>query len=395
MSRLITVGILALSATFVPLVGAETPKTSASAEPKTHALYLGADVSVQVQGTLYPVTGVQGASLIVNKDGKPCAVPLIRKPVAIKVVNVLRLGRNDVELTGLKVERAYTPNRDPRKKFETALVPVGNPGLDMVNAQLNYEAAMKAASGINARDHTTAIQLYAKAAQDRDTALNNAQMDQNYTMHYQQQLQRELSQELYDAMDIRFVVSSARLLPDAYAVGVAQIRERDAKPGDIRYWIVAKGLDAIGPEPRAIQLFDGGLPEGYELVSFQLHLYDGGVEAATPVAAKRVPLSADEAYQFVLLEHLSQHKHDSVPAALAIANVPPPLRARLQGDARTYYVKVSKDGRASAVYSDAGCTEPIAEPELLDALKATRFKPALNNGAPIEGVAPVKLKQLL
>jgi hypothetical protein len=217
----------------------------------------------------------------------------------------------------------------------------------------------------------------------------------NYVMYAQQQLQRELNQKLFDAMRIDFVASSATRLEHPYVIGVAQIREADAKPGEIRFWIAAKGLDTLGPEPQKIELFDGGLPEGYEIVSFHLHLYDGGREIPTPVSAKRVPLSLGEAHQFILLEHLSQHKHDSAPASPAVADVPARLREQLRADSRTYYAKITKDGRAAGVYSDAGCTEPVTDAAVLEAFSSARFKPAIDKGTAIDGVASVKLPQLL
>jgi hypothetical protein len=103
----------------------------------------------------------------------------------------------------------------------------------------------------------------------------------------------------------------------------------------------------------------------------------------------------NEAYQFVLLEHLSQHKHDSAPAAPAVADVPTQLRDRLRGDSRTYYAKITKEGRATGVYSDAGCTEPVTDAAILQAFNSARFKPALDKGVAIDGVASVKLAQLL
>lgn len=390
----IPASILSLVCTIAAATPPATPPTNLppTDAAKTHALYMGADVSLQYRGTLCPVVNVEGDSLVILHEGKRVSVALERTPVAVKIVDVLRLGRNEVELNDLKVDRAYTPGHDPRRKMLAAAVPSSNPGQEMVNAQAALDITMKNLPS----DAKAATMVMAQSVRARDQAFTQAGAESQYATQYQQQMQRELDQQLFDAMDIHFIVSSPRLLLHPYVLGVAQIRERDAKPGQIRYWLVAKGLDPIRAEPTAIRVFDGGLPEGYEIVSFHLHVYDGGVEVPTAVSAKRVLLTGTEAYQFVLLEHLTQHKNETVPPSPALADVPPTLRARIaEGELnRPYYVKVDKDGRAGDVFEDPGCTEPLQDPSVAAVFKSARFKPALEKGKPVDGLAIVKLRQL-
>jgi hypothetical protein len=60
----------------------------------------------------------------------------------------------------------------------------------------------------------------------------------------------------------------------------------------------------------------------------------------------------------------------------------------------TYYVKVSKDGLARGIFLDPGCSEKTGDPYLESAVKNIRFKPGLDKGRPVDGIAPLKLGQL-
>jgi hypothetical protein len=62
--------------------------------------------------------------------------------------------------------------------------------------------------------------------------------------------------------------------------------------------------------------------------------------------------------------------------------------------AETYFVRVTKNGLASGSFVDAACTRKVDDPYLDSVIKAIRFKPALDKGEPVEGVASVRLGEL-
>ena len=57
-------------------------------------------------------------------------------------------------------------------------------------------------------------------------------------------------------------------------------------------------------------------------------------------------------------------------------------------------MKVNSDGFARGAFYDEGCTRPVDDDYLQTVVKELRFKPALDKGKPIDGVASVNLGKL-
>jgi hypothetical protein len=164
----------------------------------------------------------------------------------------------------------------------------------------------------------------------------------------------------------------------------------------VQNMVYAKALHPIDVHLSHVHFAQEGFPFGFEVVDFQLHLYNRGEEIATNVAADRVELTRDEAFEYVKMEYIGSHKGATLPAEPAMGKLPAELPAKLaQGQYKqTFYVKVSKDGLADEEYSDPACTRRIDDPYLDSVVKRIRFKPALNSGRPVDGFATVNLGKL-
>jgi hypothetical protein len=160
--------------------------------------------------------------------------------------------------------------------------------------------------------------------------------------------------------------------------------------------IYARALDPIDSQLSHVQFEEDGFPAEYELVDFQVHIYDRGVEIATNLAANRVELTREEAFEYVKMEYVSVHKGDTLPAVPAMGRLPAELPARVAAGkyADTFFVQVSKDGIGSGAFGDRLCSRKIDDPFLASVVKGLRFKPALSSGVPVDGVAAVNLTQL-
>jgi hypothetical protein len=62
--------------------------------------------------------------------------------------------------------------------------------------------------------------------------------------------------------------------------------------------------------------------------------------------------------------------------------------------AKTLYVKVSKDGTATEAFLDPACSRRAEDPYVVSLIRDIRFKPALENGVPVDGVATLTLDRL-
>jgi hypothetical protein len=199
-----------------------------------------------------------------------------------------------------------------------------------------------------------------------------------------------------DAMDVEFDIRSAKALQNPYVVTMTRFHAAGSKPGMVQNLIYAKSIHPVDEHLSHVHFVEEGFPFDYELIDFQLHIYNRGEEIATNVAADRVELTREEAFEYVRSEYIGAHPKDTLPAAPAMAKLPADLPAKLaQGKyGAAFYVKVSRDGVADGAYSDAACTQRINDEYLESVVKRVRFKPALDAGKPVDGIAKIKLGQL-
>jgi hypothetical protein len=199
-----------------------------------------------------------------------------------------------------------------------------------------------------------------------------------------------------DAMDVEFDVRSSKPLQNPYVVTMTRFRTSNGRAGMVQNLVYAQSLHPIDEHLSHVHFIEEGFPFDYELIDFQLHIYNRGEEIATNIAADRVELTRDEAFEYVKSEYIGAHPRDTLPATPAMARLPADLPGMImQGKyGAPFYVRVSRDGLASEAYLDSRCTQKVDDPYLESVVKRIRFKPALSSGKPVDGVAVVNLGKL-
>ncbi len=391
--------VLALTLVLPPLLGAADEKT---APPKTHVLFMGADLSVQRDNKVYRVEDITGSELKIHVDQQEVLVPTRRGPVGLQVNAGLKVAGISVQLDQLKSGPAYTYENDPTRKIEEA-----------THSSMNAAAAQDMAQIHQSYAATNMVVAETRVAQDNgpdaQRQLTNARLDQ---ANVKQEVditdaattsdvataaggarRMALAEGSYDAMEVSFKISSLVPLEHPYMVILFRFHAPDAKPGVDGMVIHAEALDPVDAAPRYVRVLKGGLPIGFKVVDCTVHIYNRGQEVATNLSAKRVEMTHDETQLYLVMEHIGAHKG----ATLAAAAVPDSLpRAQRQGLSpeqlkRRLYVKVSKDGLLLGAYTDENCSVPLDDARATTALGAVFFTPALEQGKPVEGVARVRL----
>jgi hypothetical protein len=418
LSRSLSAGSLLLAvahaAPAVPAVPA-APPAAPDATAKPYVLFMRTDVAVEQNKKLYPVKDVSGRDFIVSVDGQKVTVPMAGGSRRLEFQHALTLARTSASLSGLESERAYTPGRDPRMQRQRDAVlaeaVIGdnaslaegkfiaglNKGYVAVNADARapdgtpLQGAAATAAAIDANG--------AAAAASAFQALGQAETlhESNITSGGFARLaaENDLAQEQYDAVSVRFEVSSPVYLEKPYVVVITRFHARDDKPGVARNAVYAKALEAIGAKPTKIELLHGGFPLGFEIENLQVHLYNEGHEIPTDVAQKRVPLTRDEAFEYLKIEYVSGHKGETVPATPALGRPDKEERLKLSPNQwkADYYAKVSKDGLPLGTYLDEACRQPVDD--LVAALaQNVRYYPAMEKGKPVEGIARLSWRYL-
>jgi hypothetical protein len=406
---------------------------------KTHTLFMGADISVNLDKDLYPVRDVVGTSWVVDINGKDQVISAKKAPLNLKITPNLKLAEVSAKISGFRREAAYSFQNDPSVQMTRGLSQSAAANADLqaisANAQHTADASTNKALGSMASLAASDTQfgasaLLASAASNTGTPYvipkggftsatvgafiaaytATAAAQQASTLATIQSTANQAANQAtnadepvgnmvtngHDAMDVEFDISSVHPLQHPYIVTITRIKTPGNNPGYVQNHIYARALDPIDARVSHVQFSEEGFPFEYDIVDFQVHIYDRGVEVATNLAKNRVELTRDEAFLYVKMEYLDAHKGETLPAVAVMGKLPAELPNRIaRGEyTATYYVQVSKDGLGHEVYSDRGCSHKVSDPFLATVVEGLRFKPALERGKPVEGVAVLDLTKL-
>jgi hypothetical protein len=388
-----------------------SPSAALEAAPKTHVLFMGADIEVEKDKEFYPVQDVTPSSLVIELNGKPAQVPQSRD-VVLLIKESLKLAAATVVVENLVTERAYAPGSDPfRQVAQSVAFAAGESAVsDLAQGEvMQANAAVMGANVVLDSLRGTDIEHQGAAAVAQAEAMQ-AGAEANVANHYNTpdiqsanvssmaaEAGAQASQHLYDAIRLSFELRSDTDLDQPYYAVVAHIFGPDSKPGHVRKWVYVKTLGAMkAGETKRVSVFQSGMPTGYAIESCEVHLYDHGGELATNLSRKRVELTDEETLDYRIIEYVGANKGRTLPAVIARATLDNEIRATLtpaQLD-ESAYVRVAKDGRVTAVYRDAEGNTRLTEPALEAAFSSIRFKPALEAGKPVESVVAIKISEL-
>ena len=373
------------------------PKPAGTVEPKTHTLFMGADISVEYNKTMHRVESVIDGAVVIRVDGRDVKIPADWSKVKLKVDRTLKLTGTSASVLNLKGERAYTLGNDPWANYQKGLLKAAIQHDDQVHrARLAQDHRMAVEMAPVRDDYARQVQksfIDAAKANEGKNSMDKIVVAAGDTYEHTG-LEGE-GQESFDAMKVTFEISADQPLNDPYVVILGQFREKGDKPNAVANWFYAQPLDSITTERRKITILKGGFPPGFETVDFQVHLYNRGKEIATDVAPKRVTLTSEEAHTYALIEYLGGNKGKSTTAKPFMGKLTREARANLSSEqiAQPYYVKVNKDGNPVAAFLDTDCTRPVDE-TVGSLVAAVRFYPALERGKAVDGVAELKFNQL-
>jgi hypothetical protein len=412
-----------------------------AASTKTHTLFMGADIAINLDRGTYGVTDVFGSNWVVEINGHRKEISARQAPMNLKITPTLKLTEASATIVGYRKTPAYSYENDPSVRLTKGITKSASMSADLQavaqNAQYrvdvmesNNMAGMNVLAGSDDQFSSNALMATAMydgaathpgkglapsgavASTSTDTsgkifaatdamavnlpiAENASRAASNQTTNGSEAVGHIATMGL-DAMDVEFDIRSAKPLNDPYVVTMARFHPAGAKPGVVQNLVYAESLHPIDEHLSHVHFVEPGFPFNYELIDFQLHIYDRGEEIATNIAANRVELTREEAFEYVKMEYIGAHREDTLPAYPAMGKLPGDLHALLVAGAYAdaFYVKVSPDGLADAAYSDPACTKRINDAYLDSVVQRIRFKPALNKGKPVDGVASIKLGQL-
>jgi hypothetical protein len=417
-----------------------------AASAKTHTLFMGADIAINLDRDIYKVQDVLGSNWVININGREKEISARQAPLNLKITPTLKLTEVSATVVGFKRVAAYSYANDPSVRLTKGLDSTASMNNDLMaraqNAQIIVDTMTNKAMGgagllagtwdqfsANAMEitaqhaysnlHTTGVtpgtgvgsglplpssvvggggDALGLGAVSADPNIRAAEVSAASIIGQSANGNEpgRIASRGLDALDIEFDIRSSKPLHNPYIVTMTRFRTASSRPGMVQNMVYAESLHPIDEHLSHVHFVEEGFPFDYELVDFQVHIYNRGEEVATNIAADRVELTRDEAFEYVKMEYVGAHPKDTLPAVPVMGKLPADLPAKLgQGKyAGVYYVRVSKEGLAFTAYSDPACTKEIDDPYLTSVIKRIRFKPALNNGKTVDSIAPLRLGQL-
>ncbi|WP_069961243.1 hypothetical protein [Lacunisphaera limnophila] len=390
----------------VTLLASDPVGAPASGETaKTQVLFMGADISVELDRSLHPLREATDHALIVDREGRSVEIPH-RRVTDIRIKDVLKLSAARVAIDGLKAERAYAEGSDPFAGMarnvtlaagESAVADIAQGERMRADQSVAGAGAAVAAAG-NPEDRAAAGQMLAQA-QGRlaaaEQAVTQAVQGAGYSSSLLERSQGAVGEERFDAIRLGFEIRAERDLERPYYALIALIRDPGSRTGDTRKWTYVKPLGPMAAgSTRKVRALQGGLPPGYVLESWDVHVYDRGEEVATNLSRKRVEVTEAEAQEFRIFEYIANHRGHTLPASPMDPVLVEAAWATLPAEQgrRTWHVRVDRNGWVTAVFADAAGKQPASDAGLVAVLKTLRFAPALAAGKPVESLLPLQLE---
>jgi hypothetical protein len=386
-ARVLASGIF-LAAPWSLAFGSETSATSAG-EPaaRGYVIFAGLDVFVEERGTRQPVIGGSETEVLVWDEGKQESISMHN--VALKAAVEPRLTRSSVMVDGLKGYPVYSPANDPATAahsqqaflhvLESARMEASE--YEMRTAQAVADLASMRADPNDPRQASMAANAQAAA----ETEIAESVSELSTTVYRDSEIGRINRDAAFDGFAVAFLVSAPQPANDVY--GVLRLRYRESSQpsalvGNAMKMFRLRKLDA---KPRKVVIRQFGLPPGFVVDSYQIHIYADGRELAANTSQNRVEVTEDEAHQFLILRHAQLHATATMPAQVArdLQGDVPPVIARAGLDSMVVDFGVAADGKVSEVRPSAALSGASAV-EIMEELRRVRFLPALDKGRPVD-----------
>lgn len=384
---------------------------------KTHTLFMGADFSLNLDRDNYPVTDVVGSNWIIVINGRRREVSARHAPQDIKIAPNLKLTETSAFIQGFTRMPAYSYGNDPNVLLTRGMAQAAMGNATVIGAAQDamnvVDTVSNRALGPARSFALTDSQLSASAIMSKIYAGtdplglgNSSPVPGNMAAAAASGLAGlgngletspgALASKGLDALDVAFDIRCSRLLRDPYVITTARFHNPSAKAGMVQNLIYAQSIHPIDEHLSSVHFVETGFPFNYELLEFRVHLYNDGEEIATNISEDRVELTRDEAFQYVRMEYVAAHRGQTLPAVPAMAKLPGDFKARItEGMYRDpVYVRVDQQGMAFEAFSDPACTKQVNDAYLNDVIRRIRFKPALNDGRPVQGTVQLSVANL-
>ena len=291
---------------------AEPHSVNSRPEPaRDFRLFVGVDLKVLDNGEMCQINDFENRrALLEGPEKKEIADSDLG---SIQFIHATKLSRYSLTITDLDVRKGISATSD--KRLEAM---VGQNNLQTYDQdrlqQLELSVISAAAFGpsgpidigggrsVDAPDVREAVDNFQSYEQSNAIASDDAFFSRQAS---------EPDPDAFNTIILTATLSSPVPVRDTYAVGIARIRTNQERSSDI---IIFHEIGDLSPKPRVINIQKPGLPPGFEVLKFDLHIFREGQELVSDQSAKQFALTREEAIEYLALERISSNRGQTLPA---------------------------------------------------------------------------------
>lgn len=373
--------------------GEDRPGTQTD-ERKDHAVFVGATILVDSpKGNGELIEVVRRSARIATTAG-PTTVP-IRQLTGAQTRRTPKMSGTILAIADLRGERTFTRASDPARMALDEMADMSHLRSEKIDTAMANAMAAERQVAYSDMDRDALSQIKAEVQSGLESAFVETSGNMFNSGSTMGRAENRATDETSDAYEVAFTVTAPAPVENVHAVLILMVKS----PGPSREAVSHlnfKQLPDLDPEPRRMRLRCEGLPLGYSVESFAVHIYANGRELATSQSDKAVVVTRHEAFQFLMIRYLLEHKSVEAPPRIASEFIPVGVRSRLSSDmlSRSAEVRVSADGTVLDVKLDGTGTQEV-DAYLDSVLRECFFFPALRQGVPTETETTVVLSELV
>ena len=347
-----------------------------AAEKKDSILYTGANLQVMDGEEGYPVVGVSNFAVSVSRKGRIEKIPL-DKVGRLWIEREMKLNKKSAVISNLRSEKAFTPGRET----------VADWGTISTGGYARDQGTLDNVGGNFFEDGIALQESRAKATGFGGGVTSS-------TGRTELTGQKGGSGEvLLDALNVSLDLASSDSIANPYLVLATDYRNPAVPDQSFRKFMI-RVLDGISPDPVSIRLLQDRFPAGFEVDEFNVYLYSGGKEIPTNISDKQVALTADEAYQYLVIEYLVGHKGETLAPRPMWVGMPTEVKEQILDLAANPKVDLILDRKGRVIDLAIG-DDGVLDPDIAKALRGFRFYPTLKKGKAVDGIYTLRPKELV
>jgi len=368
------------------------------AAAKDHTIFVGVEVAVERKGKFYRVIGAEKNALQIMHNHQLTLIPLVEAK-NLRIDRGVKLSNLRANITNLRGDPGASRQRQAidNETFRNSMAVQDEmeDRRDKVLGEAVWTAVLSQRTDGSRTPPNTAEDVSAKVLAQLPELTKNIELASRIGTD----LVTSRSGPEGGLSDTGFVVSFDVSAPAPLVQCHLAVIADYTLPGNSNLTLSSVTLEPIanlGPVPQQISCEVRRFPPGATVKGYRVALYSHGQEIATNLSSRRTDITREETVLYLTLEHLARHPGETLPPTPVLMIPRSDFVIRLGSTPldQVIFARVGKDGKIIRLSSDATGWVRLT-PELDRAVDQVAFVPALEKGKPVEGVAKIKLADLV